>query len=194
MLAYAPWQIMVTLMVMNYFAYGVLAIIAIVLGFFNYPYLNAIVLFLMLIVYVVAIPLNLNWSRRTYKVLIPWFFVHISFTILLYAWHYKQSGIVGNNDIVTHSFRDALYFSVTTWTTLGYGDFAPLPSMRLVTSIQALFGLCTIPVGFSLTWFMIQESTVPYTMAYQDKGDYDENGHIKESRPDFTEKKPNKLS
>ena len=34
----------------------------------------------------------------------------------------------------------ALYFSIVTWTTLGYGDFAPLPPIRLVAALQALLG------------------------------------------------------
>ncbi|WOH80353.1 potassium channel family protein [Bradyrhizobium sp. BEA-2-5] len=33
-----------------------------------------------------------------------------------------------------------LYFSVVTWTTLGYGDFIPPHELRLVAAIEALFG------------------------------------------------------
>ncbi|WP_198964254.1 potassium channel family protein [Bradyrhizobium sp. Y36] len=36
--------------------------------------------------------------------------------------------------------RDALYFSIVTWTTLGYGDFTALPEMRLIAGIEALTG------------------------------------------------------
>ena len=195
MLAYAPWQSLVTYIFLCYVVYGILAVLALVFGFLNWPYVNCFVLLAMLAVYLISIPLNLNFTRRNYKVLFLWFVGHILFAVMLYAWHYSKSGIVGRDGELSHLFRDSLYFSITTWTTLGYGDFAPVPSMRLITSVQALSGLFTIPVGFSLVWFMIQESTVPYTQAYLDKNDYDETGHLKESRPDYKQKeKPNKPS
>ena len=33
-----------------------------------------------------------------------------------------------------------LYFSVVTWTTLGYGDFTPPHELRLIAAVEALFG------------------------------------------------------
>lgn len=40
-----------------------------------------------------------------------------------------------------HTFRDYLYFSYTTLTTLGYGDMTPqLPFSRLLTSFETLIG------------------------------------------------------
>lgn len=41
---------------------------------------------------------------------------------------------------VSTSFTNALYFSVVTFTTLGYGDFQPLPDLRLLAGLQALVG------------------------------------------------------
>ena len=35
---------------------------------------------------------------------------------------------------------DFLYFSAVTFSTLGYGDFAPLPAARPIAAIQALIG------------------------------------------------------
>jgi hypothetical protein len=185
MLAYSSWQGLVTLIGLGYMGYAILALLAVIFGFFDFPYMNSFVILAMLAVYFISIPVNLNFTRRSYKVLIPWFIFHVIFVIILYAWHYTRSGIIASNGDISHSFRDGLYFSVTTWTTLGYGDFRPIPQMRLVTSIQALTALFTIPVGVSLSWFMIQESTVPYPKAYLDKNDYDESGRIKISRPDY---------
>lgn len=34
----------------------------------------------------------------------------------------------------------ALYFSMVTWTTLGYGDFQPPPEIRLVAATEATLG------------------------------------------------------
>jgi Ion channel len=39
-----------------------------------------------------------------------------------------------------HPGTNALYFSIVTWTTLGYGDFTPLPEMRMIAAIEALTG------------------------------------------------------
>ena len=179
MLARTTWQQLVSSIVMGYVLYIALGILTIIFGFYNCYYINCIFLLLMLLIFLFCIPLNLNYTRKSYKILFLWFFIHILITVFIYAWHYKQSGIIGSDGIVVYSFRDSLYFSITTWTTLGYGDFAPIADMRLVTSIQAMTGLITFPVGFSLAWFMIQESTVPYAQAYLDKDRYDSTGHVK---------------
>jgi len=38
------------------------------------------------------------------------------------------------------SWTDALYFSIVTWTTLGYGDFQPQEYFRLFAAIEAIYG------------------------------------------------------
>lgn len=60
-----------------------------------------------------------------------------------FAGVYLITGLV-SDDIVYRS--DFLYFSVTTLTTLGYGDIQPCPSARLVTSVQALLGFLLFPI------------------------------------------------
>jgi len=39
------------------------------------------------------------------------------------------------------SFGDSLYFSVITFTSLGYGDISPMGFGKLVASIEVLLGL-----------------------------------------------------
>ena len=39
------------------------------------------------------------------------------------------------------TFGKALYFSTTTFTTVGYGDFSPLGGLRVITSIEAFLGI-----------------------------------------------------
>ncbi|EPS8363860.1 ion channel [Vibrio cholerae] len=60
--------------------------------------------------------------------------------ILIFANVYKVYGFLDLNGLVTKDPADALYFSIVTWTTLGYGDFQPLESMRLIAAIEALIG------------------------------------------------------
>jgi len=58
---------------------------------------------------------------------------------------YEASGLVIDTTtkpeprpIVTR--RDATYFSVVTWTTLGYGDLQPYGSCRTIAAAEALIG------------------------------------------------------
>ncbi|MDJ1007519.1 MAG: potassium channel family protein [Paracoccaceae bacterium] len=41
---------------------------------------------------------------------------------------------------IDRGLGSTLYFSIVTFTTLGYGDFQPVPRMRLIASIQAILG------------------------------------------------------
>ncbi|RLK10967.1 potassium channel family protein [Ruegeria conchae] len=49
-------------------------------------------------------------------------------------------GYVGETVMIDKSFRNALYFSVVTFTTLGYGDMQPSPNFRLYAGYQAVLG------------------------------------------------------
>ncbi|MYG28564.1 MAG: two pore domain potassium channel family protein [Boseongicola sp. SB0677_bin_26] len=42
--------------------------------------------------------------------------------------------------VVQPDLADGLYFSIVTFTTLGYGDFVPRDGYRLVSALQALYG------------------------------------------------------
>ncbi|MCY4138119.1 MAG: potassium channel family protein [Rhodobacteraceae bacterium] len=46
--------------------------------------------------------------------------------------------------------RDSLYFSIVTFTTLGFGDIQPLPSGRLPAAFQALSGYIYLGFGIGL--------------------------------------------
>lgn len=47
-------------------------------------------------------------------------------------------------------FWDALYVSVSTWTSLGYADVHPMGEMRLVTSVQSITGYVFLGLLVSL--------------------------------------------
>jgi len=49
------------------------------------------------------------------------------------------------------NFFDCLYFSVVTFTTLGYGDLSPLGGLRIVSLLEAFFG--AINMGFLVAGF-----------------------------------------
>ena len=46
--------------------------------------------------------------------------------------------------------RDTLYFSIVTFTTLGFGDIQPVPAGRLPAAFQALCGYIYLGLGIGL--------------------------------------------
>jgi len=51
-----------------------------------------------------------------------------------------------------HSFEDMLYFSLITYTSLGYGDIVPLGDARLLAGVESLVGLVMIGWTASFTY------------------------------------------
>lgn len=70
--------------------------------------------------------------------------------ILLFAVVYSSGGIVfsGSSDIQQGALspNDFLYYSVVTFTTLGYGDFQPDQNQRIVAALQAFLGFLFMPI------------------------------------------------
>lgn len=64
-----------------------------------------------------------------------------------------------NNDLIAlnsqsinnFGFWDSFYFSTTTFTTLGYGDFSPVGWLRILTSIEAFLGV--VNMGFLIAGY-----------------------------------------
>lgn len=136
------------------FTYLIVSIICVVLAYstkywVGLGYIHAILLLFLLYLSVVRIPLVLNWSSNLYGLVFIRIFFFQIFAILTYALSYYMSGDFGDK---FSSYLDAVYFSATTWTTLGYGDISPLGNIKLLTSIEALTGLTTLPVFASVVW------------------------------------------
>ena len=51
---------------------------------------------------------------------------------------------------------DAIYFSATTFTTLGYGDLAPVGPIRFLSGTAALTGLVLISWSASFTYLEME--------------------------------------
>lgn len=70
-------------------------------------------------------------------------FFQLLLVILAFAWVYHHVGIVDNTaegSPVTHSLLTSIYYSVATFTTLGYGDFYPRGIGRALAALEALTG------------------------------------------------------
>jgi hypothetical protein len=54
------------------------------------------------------------------------------------------------------SFQDCLYFSVVTYTSLGFGDQIPVSHARLIAGVEALNGLLLIGWSASFTYLAME--------------------------------------
>ena len=54
------------------------------------------------------------------------------------------------------SFQDCLYFSVVTYTSLGFGDQIPVSHARLIAGVEALNGLLLIGWTASFTYLAME--------------------------------------
>lgn len=55
------------------------------------------------------------------------------------------------------SLLDCVYFSFTSFTTLGFGDIEPLGDIRFLTGIEALTGLVLITWSASFLYYEMQK-------------------------------------
>lgn len=75
-------------------------------------------------------------------------------SILLFAilFYFNSENILLNNGkLEVLSFLDCLYFSSTTFTTLGYGDYSPTGIIRVAATFESLLGV--LNVGFLVAGF-----------------------------------------
>lgn len=68
-------------------------------------------------------------------------FAHAAALIFMFAGLHANYGLLRDGEIEFVDKTTAVYFSIVTWTTLGYGDYAPHPDLRLLAAIEALLGL-----------------------------------------------------
>lgn len=87
-----------------------------------------------------------NWGLRSLNRSLILLMINYSELVIGFAALFLSSGSIGNsqgNSIILKS--DALYFSVVTITTLGYGDYRPIDILgRWLCSAEAIMGLVLI--------------------------------------------------
>lgn len=164
-----PWQAALGHAFISVILFSVMMVMSLVSGLFDwYSIFTAAFLVTGFFIIASLLPLLLNLSRSFFWLVFSLFLTHIVVTIITFTLHYRATGLLGPNGTFSPDFWDALYFSITTFTTLGYGDFQPLPEHRLTTSVEALFGMVSMAIGASLIWLWCQENMVPKEMAFFD--------------------------
>ncbi len=100
--------------------------------------------------------------------------LNLAVLILTFAWVHHQIGLMdvsGPAPRPTNDLGDALYFSIVTSTTLGYGDFIPLGPGRPVAALQALVGYLILGILVSSGFQLI----APHTNPGKQSGDREES-------------------
>ncbi|MFL6254164.1 MAG: ion channel [Pyrinomonadaceae bacterium] len=60
--------------------------------------------------------------------------------IFSYTDIYRYLGIIDGSGVMVRDSVSCFYFSIVTYTTLGYGDYRPSPEARLFAASEALLG------------------------------------------------------
>jgi Ion channel len=90
-------------------------------------------------------------------VVIGCFFAH-TLEVWLYAGAFLcifKSGLGSLKGQVDESFADFLYFSATSYSTMGIGDVYPTGALRLISGIEGINGLFLIAWSTSFTYFVM---------------------------------------
>ena len=103
----------------------------------------------------------------------PLYIVIILITIYCFSNIYIELGIIFEENL-TKEFKDTIYFSTVTWTTLGYGDFRPSENARVWAATESMLGYIYmgILVGLLITGLTPKESRFSAkkpTKKYNDK-------------------------
>lgn len=117
--------------------------------------------------------------------------VFVFFVIYIFAVVYTNTGIVDSSGNTVDDFSTCTYFSIVTFTTLGYGDFQPTEVARPVAAIEALFGYIFMGILIGTTVFVltnkyaasvIQSSTESEPSSTEETEDSSKNETVVESQ------------
>ncbi len=85
--------------------------------------------------------------------------VNLVLLLLAFAAVYQRVGIIdntGSQAMVTHDWLSSIYYSVVTFTTLGYGDFYPQSYGRAMAAMEAFTGYVILGILVSTSVSVIK--------------------------------------
>ena len=113
-----------------------------------------------------------NFSpRRLLYTLITGIFIAHGLTIFLYALVYwllvHWLGFEQLSGLVNDHYLSYLYYSATTYSSLGVGDVFSAGGLRFVTGLQAINGLILITWSATIAYFSIQRMWKEHDVKYR---------------------------
>jgi hypothetical protein len=110
-----------------------------------------VVVSIVIIFYTVGLIPSISYLKKSKSVIsfISSYIIFMLVTISLFAGIYS----INSTEFVVHAepaeltFKDSMYFSTMTFTTVGYGDIAPKRINKLISSIEAILGIA-LNIGF----------------------------------------------
>ncbi|KZX58821.1 hypothetical protein A3709_17690 [Halioglobus sp. HI00S01] len=86
------------------------------------------------------------------------FLVQAILVIFYFALIYRSFGIIDSatGQTISPEWLDAMYFSVVTWTTLGYGDFRPVHDAKIWVMAEALLGYVFMGIFVAKILYMLR--------------------------------------
>ena len=91
--------------------------------------------------------------------------LNLALLIMAFAWAYQMIGITDNTGLqgeVTHDFMTSVYYSIVTFTTLGYGDFYPRGVGRVLAAMEALTGYLILGILASTAASVLSPRKEPF--------------------------------
>jgi hypothetical protein len=73
-------------------------------------------------------------------------------------WLMQQPGGSDIAGVATPGLTDALYLSAISYSTVGFGDLAPVGPIRLLVAVESLAGLMLIAWSASFTYFEMERN------------------------------------
>ncbi len=93
------------------------------------------------------------WQFLSKSMLVIFELMAVAILILAYAQVYRDYGLIDtDSNNPDHSPATALYFSLVTWTTVGFGDFKPVAAIRLVAASEGFVGYVGMAIFIVAFW------------------------------------------
>ena len=119
----------------------------------------------LLIVLALAASLFIVWMAMRTRMTLPRLLAYIALQfniIAIYAMIYARIGLFDGSGALLQDLGTGFYFSLVTWTTLGYGDLQPPPNLRLIASSEAILGYISmgVLVALLMQWLTAARKTL----------------------------------
>lgn len=149
--------------------------------------LNLVVFYL----HILSLPLVFNWSRDNYSGIFLSFMFSIVVCLICFTIIYFKQGLIFENKVI-YSIYESLYFSISMFTNLGYGNIYPTTGNHIFTSLESFMGVLYIPLISAYIWVYIQDRLKPKSkdqeglkdFTYSPSDNIDGVFYVKESKKD----------